>query len=65
VSRDPRTDPLHADPVAWFHRLERAVREQDYLIAGEAKRQLARLGWDVRQTAPRPRHEAPGREADR
>ena len=36
-----------ADPVGWFFRLERAVRESDYLIATEARRQLARLGWIV------------------
>ena len=49
VNRSAPPDPLRADPVAWFARLERAVREQDFLIANEAKHHLSQLGWDVRQ----------------
>ena len=65
MSRAIEPDPLHADPVAWFARLERAARERDFLIANEAKRHLARLGWDVRQKPRKPRREAAGREDGR
>lgn len=49
MPRSAQSDPLQDDATAWFWRLERALREQDYLIATEARRHLARLGWDVRQ----------------
>jgi hypothetical protein len=49
MSRQVRPDPLLEDPVGWFFRLVRAVNECDWGLAIEAQRQLARLGWDVRQ----------------
>jgi len=59
--------PLDVDPVTWFARLERAVRERDFVIATEAKRHLSRLGWDVRHApireAHKPRPEAAGRDS--
>ena len=65
--------PLGADPVFWFARLERAVRERDYLIANEARKKLAQLGWHIRCTPnggsrQHPQdalHEAAGREGGR
>ena len=45
--KHPASPPPDADPVGWFFRLERAVRESDFLIANEARRQLRRLGWIV------------------
>jgi hypothetical protein len=57
VTTSPPTDN---DAVAWFFRLERAVHEQDFGLANEARRQLARLGWDVtRQECGRSRQAAP------
>jgi hypothetical protein len=42
------------DPVRWFHRLERAVREQDYPLATIARDELRRLGWTVEPAQNRP-----------
>jgi hypothetical protein len=60
--------PPELDCVTWFARLERAVREQDFLIANEARQQLSRLGWIVRHNpkGERPcqnRHKAPHKAA--
>lgn len=56
IAPSPLTDD---DAVAWFFRLDRAVREQDFGLASEARRQLARLGWLVaRQDRRRPRQQA-------
>jgi hypothetical protein len=57
-----QSDP---DPVGWFARLERAVRERDFLIATEAMRNLRSLGWVVNHSPRRPDSSpevAPGRE---
>jgi hypothetical protein len=58
MSRRGKSSPSGADPAGWFFRLERAVREGDYLVANEARKQLSRLGWAVRhntqQTKPEP-----------
>jgi hypothetical protein len=35
------------DPVRWFARLERAVREEDYPLAAVARDRLRDLGWRV------------------
>lgn len=37
------------EPGYWFSKLERADAEGDYDEAAEARRQLARLGWDVKR----------------
>jgi hypothetical protein len=49
MSRPAKSRPTltETDPVMWFARLERAVREKDFLIAVEAQRHLSRSGWDV------------------
>jgi hypothetical protein len=50
----------------WFFRLVRGVREQDYLVASEARLQLSRLGWRVtHQQACKSHPSAPDKEADR
>jgi hypothetical protein len=46
----PIDDP---DPVRWFARFERAVREQDYPLAAVARDRLFSLGWRV-EHAPLP-----------
>ena len=35
------------DPVRWFVRLERALREEDYPLAAIARDRLHELGWKV------------------
>jgi hypothetical protein len=68
MSRFVSSSPSDPDPVGWFVRLERAVRERDFLIATEAKRNLRSLGWLVNHSPGRPNssHEAtPGREVER
>jgi hypothetical protein len=41
------------DPVRWFHRLDRACKENDYPLAAIARDELRRLGWDVAPTSRR------------
>ena len=54
--RAARPDPVpDDDPVRWFARLERAVREEDYPLASVARDQLFDLGWQVQLTPPRGR----------
>ncbi len=69
MSRPATSLPLEVDPVTWFARLERAVRERDFVIATEAKRHLSRLGWDVRHApvrkASKPCQTAAGRDGVR
>jgi hypothetical protein len=46
--RADRSDPIpDDDPVRWFARLERAIREGDYPLAAIARDRLRRLGWQV------------------
>lgn len=51
--------PLDQDPVAWFARLDRAVREKDWLLASAARDKLAELGWEVRQCKARKPRQKP------
>ncbi len=51
----PIDDP---DPVRWFARLERAVREEDYPLAAVARDRLFDLGWRVEHAPPQGRPEA-------
>lgn len=63
VRPTPIDDP---DPVRWFARLERAVREQDFPLAAVARERLFDLGWRVEhnppQSRPTPRQAAAGRQ---
>jgi hypothetical protein len=51
----PIDDP---DPVLWFARLERAVREQDFPLAAVARDRLFDLGWRVAHDPPQSRPRA-------
>ncbi len=51
----PVDDP---DPVRWFARLERAVREEDYPLAAVARDRLFDLGWRVEHGPPPSRSSA-------
>jgi hypothetical protein len=44
-----------ADPIRWFVRLERAVREEDYPLAALARDRLFDLGWRVAHDPPEDR----------
>ena len=44
---------IDSDPVSWFARLERAVREQDYALASVARDRLYDLGWRIQPSRPR------------
>ncbi len=52
VRPTPIDDP---DPVRWFARLERAVREQDFPLAALARDRLLDLGWRVAHDPPQGR----------
>jgi hypothetical protein len=60
--KHPVSSPPEAVPVGWFFRLERAVREGDFLIANEARKQLSRLGWLVRHNPDRAKPAGAGPE---
>lgn len=49
TTADPR---FGESPTVWFSILEAAVRQQDYDRAAKAKRELQRLGIDVRFGTP-------------
>ena len=63
VRPTPIDDP---DPVRWFARLERAMREQDFPLAAVARDRLFDLGWRVEHdpphSRPTPRQTAPAAE---
>jgi hypothetical protein len=42
------------DPVRWFVRFERALREEDYPLAAIARDRLHDLGWKVEPAKDRP-----------
>jgi hypothetical protein len=67
-SRAVRPTPIEdPDPVRWFARLERAVREEDYPLASVARDRLFDLGWLVAhepfQSRPAVHQKAASREA--
>jgi len=41
------TENWRDSPIAWFACLDRALREEDFDLAGESQRQLNRLGVSV------------------
>lgn len=47
MTNDKKQKDVRDDPGFWFAKLERADSENDYEDAAEAKKNLARLGWDV------------------
>ena len=49
------------DPVRWFVRFERALREEDYPLAAIARDRLYKLGWNVEPTQSGPTHRQPAR----
>ena len=55
--RNPAPPPAshEADPVLWFARLVRAVEEKDWPVAVLMRDALAKLGWEVRERARKPR----------
>ena len=44
----------------WFAKLAAALDRADFILATEARAQLSRLGFDVRQSAPPPRRRPKG-----
>lgn len=41
-------DRLRDDPVMWFVQLTNAIKTQEFDRAEAAKRELMRLGWEVK-----------------
>jgi hypothetical protein len=70
MSRRPvRPTPIDdSDPVRWFARFDRAIREEDYPLAAVARDRLFDLGWRVERAVTQrrltPRHAAPGQGGD-
>jgi hypothetical protein len=52
-------DPITDEPMYWFARLDRAIRDGDFAAATEAQRELERLGVRVQYGRPARRKQVP------